>query len=103
MPKQLLITFAIDVSDNYWEDSNLNSIVRPLYDQFSQALTAAGITFEESIKPTTKRPPKPKLESASTPTVAPPAVGDQGPQTTGQGYRGPQDIITGVAAPPVAA
>ncbi len=70
MPKQLHINMIIDLPDDHWRESEVKSAVKPLYDQFSQALTAAGITFHDGVHVKTPRPPKPPAATAAAPAVS---------------------------------
>jgi hypothetical protein len=71
MPKQLHIRLRVDLKDDDWGTEK--ATIKPLYDQFKDGLTAAGITFVDETKTSEIRPRKPKLEAVTT-TAAPPAA-----------------------------
>ncbi len=86
MPKQLHIRLRVDLRDDDWGTEK--ALIKPLYDQFTQGLTAAGITFVDEAKTSELRPRKPK--AVAVPTAV--EIGDPGPQV----------IVTGVAVPQAA-
>lgn len=72
MPKQLHIRLRVDLRDDDWGVEK--ATIKPLYDQFKQALTDAGIVFVDEAKTSESRPRKPKLASVETTTAAPPVA-----------------------------
>lgn len=80
MPRVMHIGVSVDLPNDEWEDARQKIALKPIYDEFVAALTAAGIKFTSSLNSSslrTKAAPanngKPRKQTGTV-TPLPPAV-----------------------------
>ncbi len=55
MPRVMHIGVSVDLPNDEWEDARQKIALKPIYDEFVAALTAAGIKFTSSLNSSSLR------------------------------------------------